>query len=138
MGKSRTVITESLSLLAVPEPIRELADELGVRSKSCLLEVAKLGSTDEMEAAVRLSADQKLTRDDLRQQTRRKAPPAADPAASRGAKPHVFRFDAPDKSFNVSLSFRTDMVDKQDLIDALEQTLTELRRDDHRGGDTPL
>ena len=135
MGKSRTVITESLSLLQVPEAVRELAESLGVRSKSLLLEVAKLGSRQEMEAAIRLAAEQKLTRDELRRRTRGKPRQPSHPSAP---KPHVFRFDAPDKSFNISLSFRRDMVAKQDLIDALEQTLFELRRELRRRGDAPL
>jgi ParB family chromosome partitioning protein len=135
MGKSRTVITESLSLLTVPEPIRELADSLDVRSKSLLLEVAKLGTPEEMENAIRLASQQKLTRDDLRRRTRRKP---ASPSPRPAPKPHVFRFDAPDRSFNISLSFRRDMVAKQDLIDALEQTLFELRREVRRHGDAPL
>jgi ParB family chromosome partitioning protein len=136
LGRSRTVITESLSLLVVPEPIRELADALEVRSKSLLLEVAKLATPEEMESAIRLASQQKLTRDDLRQRTRRR--PASRPTPKPSPRPHVFRFDAPDKSFNISLSFRRDMVAKQDLIDALEQTLFELRREVRRHGDAPL
>ncbi len=135
MGKSRSVISESLSLLSVPEAMRELAESLGVRSKSFLLEVAKLDTPEEMEAAIRQSAEQKLTRDDLRQRTRKK-PPARSPEAA--PKPHIFKFNAPDKSFNISLSFSRETVAKQDLIDALEQTLFELRREVRKHGSGPL
>ena len=129
MGKSRTVVTESLSLLNVPGAIRELADSLGVHSKSLLLEIGKLGSEDEMRFAIEQAADHRLTRDDLRRRTRTKAKRAATGPAK---KPYTFRFRAADKSYKLSLSFQRETVDKQDLIDALEQTLFELRRAQRR------
>lgn len=129
MGKSRTVVTESLSLLSIPGDVRELADSLGVRSKSLLLEVGKLGSRDEMLSVVQQASEHRLSRDDLRLRTRRKTRKKT-PGTAR--KPYTFKFRAADKSYNLSLSFRRDTVDKQDLIDALEQTLFELRRAQRR------
>lgn len=125
MGKSRTVITESLSLLSIPQVIRELADDLGVYSKSLLLEVGKLGTEAEMRQALQQASENRLSRDDLRQRTRTKSKKGT---AKSGPKPYVFKFRAPDKSYNLSLNFKRDTVDPQDLIDALEQTLFELRR----------
>lgn len=130
MGKSRTVVTESLSLLNLPEEIRKLADSLGVYSKSLLLEVGKLDSDDEMRTVLEQAADRRLSRDDLRRRTRRPRPSRQQ--ASGAGKPYVFRFRAEDKSYKLSLSFRRETVDKQDLIDALEQTLFELRREQRR------
>ena len=131
MGKSRTVITESLSLLSIPAEVRVLADSLGVHSKSLLLEVGKLGSEEEMRLALQQAAEHRLSRDDLRQRTRKKTKAKA---AHSGPKPYVFKFKAPDKSYNLSLNFKRDTVDPQDLIDALEQTLFELRRVQRRQG----
>lgn len=131
MGKSRTVITESLSLLSIPGEIRQLADSLAVRSKSLLLEVGKLKTEDEMRLALEQASENRLSRDDLRQRTRKKTKKAG---AASGPKPYVFKFRAPDKSYNLSLNFKRDTVDPQDLIDALEQTLFELRRVQRRHG----
>ena len=134
MGKSRTVITESMSLLALPEAARHLADKLGVRSKSLLLEVSKLDSEDEMREVIELAAEHRLSRDDLRRRTRRKSPrkaPAAKP------KPYVFKFDSPDKTYNISLSFRQETVERADLIQALEQALAELRAEDSSDSSAP-
>jgi ParB family chromosome partitioning protein len=130
MGKSRTVITESLSLLSIPEDIRAMAESLGVRSKSLLLEVGKLGSEDEMRQVVQQASEHRLTRDDLRQRTRQ--PAKGKPKDSQQPKPFTFKFKAPDESYNLSLSFQRDTVDPEDLIDALEQTLFELRRSQRR------
>jgi ParB family chromosome partitioning protein len=129
MGKSRTVITESLSLLLIPDEIRQLAESLGVSSKSLLLEVAKLDDEDEMQAVVQRAAEGRISRDDLREKTRQRPAPKQQAEPS---KPYVFKFKAPDKSYNLSLSFRQETVDPQDLIHALEETLVELRREVQR------
>lgn len=129
MGKSRTVITESLSLLNLPAEIRQLADSLGVHSKSLLLEVGKLDDPEEMRQAIEQAAEHRLNRDDLRRRTRKSRKSSAK---QRQAKPYVFRFRAPDKSYKLSLSFNSETVEREDLIDALEQTLFELRRAQRR------
>ena len=45
-----------------------------------------------------------------------------------GMKAHVFRFRSGDERFSVSLSFRQEIVEENDLILALEELLAELRR----------
>lgn len=123
VGKSRTVITESLSLLQIPPRVRDAVQALGVDSKSVLLEVLKAGSEDEMihllEEVTRLG----LSRDDLRRRLRR-----PEPSQAGKRKPYVFKFRAPDKTFQLSLAFRQSTVDQGDLIRALEQILRELRQ----------
>ncbi len=47
--------------------------------------------------------------------------------ATARRKPYVFKFRAPDKTFNLSLSFRRSEVDRGDLIGALETILADLR-----------
>ena len=129
MGKSRTVITESLALLDLPERARERALELGLKSKSLLLEIVK-ATTDEAEILALLEqvSQQGWTRDDLREVAKRR-PVGEDSTARSGsrAKPYVFRFKDPDKTFNLSLSFRRSTVDRGDLITALEQILQQLK-----------
>ncbi len=41
--------------------------------------------------------------------------------------PYTFTFKAPDKTYNLSMSFRRSTVDRDDLISALEQILDQLR-----------
>lgn len=122
VGKSRSVITESLQLLQMPPRVRDTVQALGIDSKSLLLEVLKAGSEGEMIRLLEEVANQGLNRDDLRRRMRR------DPKRSgRRKKPYVFRFRAPDKTYSLSLSFRQTEVDKGDLIRALEQILQQLR-----------
>jgi ParB family chromosome partitioning protein len=123
VGKSRTVITECLTLLAMPARVREAVQALGIASKSLLLEVLKAGSEDEMLRLLEEVSRSGLNRDDLRRRMRKTA--ATD--GRRSKKPYVFKFAAPDKRYALSLSFRQREVDRTDLITALEQILQQLR-----------
>ena len=124
VGKARTVITESLSLLQIPPRVRDTAEALGIASKSLLLEVLKAGGPDEMVRLLEEVASHGLNRDDLR---RRLRGGGAAGGGKRRRKPFVFRFKAPDKTYALSLSFRQTEVDRTDLIRALEEILQQLR-----------
>lgn len=125
VGKSRTVVTESLSLLQMPPRVRDTVQALGITSKSLLLEVLKAGSEAEMIDLLEEVARRGLNRDDLRQRLRR-----GDKGGKSGRrKPYVFRFKAPDRTFSLALSFRQSEVDPDDLIRALEQILSDLRKE---------
>jgi ParB family chromosome partitioning protein len=124
VGKSRTVITESLSLLQMPARVRDTVQALALTSKSLLLEVLKAGEETEMIELLEEVARRGLNRDDLRQRLRR------DKGNKGGRRrPYVFKFKAPDRSYNLSLTFRQSEVDKDDLIRALEQILLDLRKE---------
>jgi ParB family transcriptional regulator, chromosome partitioning protein len=120
VGKSRTVVTESLSLLQIPPRVRDTVQALDISSKSLLLEVLKAGDETEMIQLLEEVARRGLNRDDLRRRLRN------DKGGRR--KPYVFRFKSPDKAYSLSLTFRQSEVDKGDLIRALEQILTDLRQ----------
>ena len=124
VGKSRTVITESLSLLQMPPRVRDTVQALALTSKSLLLEVLKAGEETEMIGLLEEVARRGLNRDDLRQRLRR------DKGNKSGRRrPYVFKFKSPDRSYNLSLTFRQSEVDKEDLIRALEQILLDLRKE---------
>lgn len=124
VGKSRTVITESLSLLQMPPRVRDTVQALALTSKSLLLEVLKAGEETEMIELLEEVARRGLNRDDLRQRLRRDKGPKGG-----RRRPYVFKFKAPDRSYNLSLTFRQSEVDKDDLIRALEQILLDLRKE---------
>lgn len=129
VGKSRSVITESLSLLSIPPRVRSSLEALGITSKSLLLEVLKAGSEDEMLALVERVASEGLSRDDLRQEMRENAKAKRSTGHAARRKPYRFKFRAPDKSFTVNLSFRKSTVEREDLIAALESILAQLQEE---------
>jgi ParB family transcriptional regulator, chromosome partitioning protein len=124
VGKARTVVTESLSLLQMTPRVRDTVQALGITSKSLLLEVLKAGTEQEMIRLLEEVARLGLNRDDLRRRLRN-----TDPAKGDRRKPYVFRFKAPDKTFALALTFRQSEVDKSDLIRALEQIIKQLKTD---------
>jgi len=123
VGKSRTVVTESMALLQIPPKVREAAQALGIHTKSLLLEVLKADDEDEMLHLIEEVDRRGLSRDDLRRQKR-----GADRGKVPRRKPYVFSLRAPDKSFHLSLRFRQSSVSKDDLIRTLEQVLDDLRQ----------
>lgn len=129
VGKSRTVVTESFSLLQMPRKVREAVQALGISTKSVLLEVLKAGTEEEMLRLLEEVSRLGLNRDDLRRRMRKT--PKGDGRRSR--KPYTFKFRAPDKRFSLSLRFRQKEVDRQDLISALQEILEQLREEEAAG-----
>ncbi len=124
VGRSRTAVTETLRLLAIPPRARDVVDALGIHSKSLLLEIARASqSEEEMIRLLEQAAERGLSREDLRAAGRA----AATPGKRRRGKPFVFRFRAPDKTFQLALSFRRSTVDRTDLIAALEAILRQVK-----------
>ncbi len=123
VGKSRTVITESLALLQMPNRVRETAQALGIATKSLLLEILKTDSEDEMVQLLEEVDRRGLSRDDLRRQKR--GQPKTGTRQRR--KPFVYNFRPPDKSFKLSLRFRQSSISKHELIQTLEGILDDLR-----------
>jgi ParB family chromosome partitioning protein len=126
VGKSRSLVAETLALLQIPAELRRVAADLGIRSRSLLLEVAKLGDPARMKALLDRVGRQGLTRDDVRRDTREAAGGSKARAAGR-RKPYTFKFRAPDQRYSLQMTFRQSTVDKGDLIRALEQILEDLR-----------
>lgn len=122
MARSRSTVTEALSLLSMPPKVRDAVAALGVTSKSTLLEVLRLGDEKAMLSTLERAAGAGLTRADLRREGKARAK-----GGSGRRKPYVFKFRAPDKTYSLALSFRQSTVDRDDLIRALEAILTDLR-----------
>ncbi|MEM1249931.1 MAG: ParB/RepB/Spo0J family partition protein [Acidobacteriota bacterium] len=124
VGKSRTVVTESFSLLQIQPEARRAAIGFGVTSKSLLLEVLRR-ATDEEDQITLLEriAREGLKRADLRAE----APAQKKRSAGPREKPHVFRFKGPEKQYSLNISIRKETVEPSDLIRALEATIAELK-----------
>jgi ParB family chromosome partitioning protein len=121
LGKSRTSVTESLALHAMPEEVRNLCRLADIASKSLLLQVVRQETPEKMTALVeRIASQGGATRDQVRQAT-------AKPKAGR-PKHYVFAYRPPTKAFNLKLNFTKSRVTREEVIDALESILKELRK----------
>jgi ParB family chromosome partitioning protein len=120
LGRSRTAITEALTLNNMPEEVRNLCRLADITSKSTLLQIVRQPTPQKMLALVeKMVAHGALTRKDARAETSKDRP-------SR-PRPYVFAFRAPSKAFRLRLSFTKSRVDKSEIIEALENILRELR-----------
>lgn len=120
LGKSRTSITESLSLAQMPPAIRNLCRLADISSKSLLLQVVRQDTSEKMSALVeKIASTGGATRQEVRQAT-------AKPKAGR-PKNYTFAYRPPTKQFNLQLRFNKSQVQKDEIISALEGILRDLR-----------
>ena len=133
LGKSRTVITESLSLNQMPESIKQLCRLADISSNSLLLQVVRQVEPEKMAALVeQMSRGGGMTRQEVRETVKPKAPARGRPKA------YTFTYRAPTKQFAFSLSFKKSDVEQDEVIETLERILDDLRSkrsaiaDDHQ------
>ena len=132
VGRSRVTVTESLRILEIPEPIRDLCRHADITAKGILLEIARARDETGMRELIRVIVEERLDRAALRQ---RRADLESDDSGgssteeSRKAprKPFTVRFSNPDRSFSLSLSFRTEAEpEPRQVIEALKEVIREL------------
>ena len=120
LGKSRTAITESLSLHTMPEEIKNLCRLADISSKSLLLQVLRQSEPSKMAALVQKISEQGgATRADIRKATAR-------PKVGR-PKAFVSTYRPSSKAFNLKLRFSRGRVERDEIIRALEAILADLR-----------
>src|SRR5262249_11418886 len=101
--------------------IRNLCRLADISSKSLLLQVVRQDDPTKMAALVESIASRGgATRQQLRDE-------AAKPKAGR-PKHYVFAYRPPTKAFNLKLSFSKSRATRDEVIDALEAILDELRK----------
>ena len=121
LGKSRTGVTETLSLHKMPAEVKELCRLADITSKSVLLQIVRENDPAKMVALVeRITRDGSATRQRAREAT----------AAPRRGRPKAFTFQyrAPARDFRLRLIFAKSRVDRDEIITALENILAELRQ----------
>ena len=120
LGKSRTAITEALSLNNMPDEVRNLCRLADISSKSTLLQIVWQSDPKKMLALVeRMAAQGAVTRKDVRAETAR--PVTGKP------RQFIFSFKPPAKTFQLRMSFKKGRVEKAEIIEALENIIRELR-----------
>jgi ParB family chromosome partitioning protein len=124
LGKSRSSITESLSLTGMPEEIRQLCRLADIQSKSVLLQVVRQGSAEKMTALIEQLQEAGKTRADVRRIAHK-----PDTRRGRGRPRHfVYKFNPRGSDFSLALRFKRADVERSEIIRALEAIITSLRR----------
>jgi ParB family chromosome partitioning protein len=125
LGKSRSSITETLSLTAIPEAVRQVCRLADIQSKSLLLQVVRQSEPEKMMALVeRLQREGATTR-----QAAREAVKEAKPKAKGRPRNFIFKFQPKERSFSLNLQFRRSDVPKEEIISTLQRIIQELQAD---------
>ena len=118
IGKSRSSVTESLTIAGLPQDLRELCRRADITSKSLLLQIVRQDDKDLMESFVRRINEQGLTRDEARRVRSKK---------QTRSQPFTFRHQAPGREFTLEVRFRRTTVEREELIQVLENILQMMR-----------
>lgn len=116
IAKSRSSITEVLSLRTIPDAVKAMCIESGVLSKSQLLQVARQSSEARMRDLVRRFALGIVNREQAR----------AERNPEKKLRQTVFRYVPPAKEFKLVLKFRKSNVAREEIIAALRRILETL------------
>jgi len=121
LGRSRTTVTESLALMQMPDEVRNLCRLADISSKSLLLQVVRQETPAKMVALVeKIAAQGGATRQEVRDAVARPKP---------GRPKHfTFAYRPPTKLFNLKLSFARARVSRDEVIEALEAIIRDLRK----------
>ena len=131
LGKSRTVITEALSLNRMPETVQERCRQADIESKSMLLQIVRQDSEEAMHRLVDRITGDGITREQARRFNK------AESSDERRPKRYVFRYAPEDDAFQFSLSFPRQNVQKAELVKALQSVLERLIKELHEDARTP-
>jgi ParB family transcriptional regulator, chromosome partitioning protein len=119
IGRSRVSITEAMSLLDIPEELRDECRRADIGAKSVLLEIARLKDPDKMREAVEAIA-RGSTRDELRARKKEES------TSTRRPRRFAFVYKPKGGPYKLALSFAKSRVEKSELIHALRDVIKQL------------
>ena len=135
IGKSRTTVTEALSIAGLPENIRDKCRAADINAKSMLLEIARQFDEKAMHAFLDKIASGNPNRESVRQAARpkkslikRENSIEKISSNSESDGKNVFRYFSDDNDFSLEIKFRNiETYRKKDLLRALKQTFDEVK-----------
>ena len=123
VGKSRSTVTEAITLAAIPEGIREECRRADINVKSMLLQVVRQPDTQTMLEMIKILANKEFTRDEARAIMRGRK---SGEGGVEAVKPFTFKYQLPTPNVKVEVKFQKAEVDKAEIIEALKAVLSEL------------
>lgn len=122
VGKSRSTVTEALSIARIPLDIRDICRQGDVSAKSMLLQIVRQPDEESMRRLATEITSRGLTREDAREVRRQEAGPRITPEV----KPYVFKYASPKKEFNLEVKFKRSEVTTHDVAQALRSVAKEI------------
>src|SRR6267378_256449 len=115
VGKSRSTVTEALSIAGIPADVRDICRRADVAAKSVLLQIVRQPDEAGMRRLAKEITSRGLTREDAREVRRQEM----GPRVTAEAKPFTFKYVSPKKDFSLEVRFRRSSVDTVDVAQAL-------------------
>src|SRR2546426_3145236 len=130
VGKSRSTVTEALSIAAIPSDVREICRQADVSAKSVLLQIVRQPDEEGMRRLANQIASRGLSRDDAREVRRQEMGPRITPET----KPYIFKYTSPEKEFSLEVRFRRSNVDAHNVAQALRSVAKSIDSDNNTPG----
>lgn len=127
VGKSRSTVTEALSIAALPQEIREECRRADINTKSTLLQIVRQPDTVSMRRMVREVAEKGLTRDGARAARRQHI--EGDAPVRPSSRPFVFRRVVQAADSTVEVRIGRPEATTRDVIEALRVLIRELENE---------
>ena len=125
VGKSRSTITEALSLAAIPEEIREECRRADIHAKSLLLQIVRQPDVASMREVMREMACRNIKRGEVRAQVRVRK---GEVSAEHSRKPSIFKYALPEADVEVEVCFQNS-VEKAEVVKVLRLLLVKLEEE---------
>ncbi|MBU4307501.1 MAG: ParB/RepB/Spo0J family partition protein [Candidatus Aminicenantes bacterium] len=116
IGKSRVTVTELVRINDLPEEIKQKCLELGIDSKTFLLELTKVEELEKMKAILRQYGQKPFSRDEIKQQRKKET-----------QKNFNFNFVSDDKKVKINFHFKQEKVDRENVIAVLEKLIQDIK-----------
>lgn len=123
LGKSRTVVTEALSLNRIPDDVRERCRQADIDSRSMLLQIVRQPGPEDMHRLIDKIAGDGIGRDEARRFNR------DGESARRRPRRYTYSFAPDDDAFQFRLTFSKPEVDPRELVEALQRVLANLQQE---------
>ena len=125
VGKSRTTVTEALSIAEIPEGIREECRRADIHVKSLLLQVVRQPDLEAMKEMVRQIASKGLKRDGAR--AVRRAQSFGE--TTKNAKPYTFKHQLLDEGVRIEIIFKKSDIGRDEILKTLRLLIDELSKE---------
>ena len=120
IGRSRSSVTETMSLRNIPDSLRKKCVELGINSKSILLQIARQPTEKKMLEMFQRILAGGLTRDEARKERQLEA------GGPQRPQPFVFHYEPENDAFKFRLQFKKSHVTREELVRTLREILAQL------------
>lgn len=122
VGKSRTTVSEAMSIGKIPAEVREICSRGEITAKSSLLQIVRQPDDESMLRLAHQIASRGLTRDDAREVRRQEMGPRVVP----DSRPYTYKYASPEKDFNLEIRFKETTVSSAEVAAVLRAVADEL------------